>query len=117
MLESFSNLKLIWMSVDYNEFGLTSKDSEEMNFVFRGPIGLKKVILFGSRALGKFRPGSDVDLALVCDENFNGFQFVSSALNEATNIPLYFDVVEYHKIRNEKLKEHIDRVGKIIYQA
>ncbi|CAB1241813.1 hypothetical protein CLOSBL3_10403 [Clostridiaceae bacterium BL-3] len=31
-------------------------------------------------------------------------------------MPYFFDIVDYTHLNHQKLKEHIDRVGKIIYK-
>ena len=69
----------------------------------------KKAILFGSRAKGDYRKGSDVDLAIDGDE-----RRVSYLLNEETNLPYRFDVINLQKISNRALSEHIKRVGKTV---
>jgi len=68
---------------------------------------VKKAILFGSRAKGNYKEGSDIDLAIVGDE-----KKLNYILNEETNIPYFFDILNLEKISNENLKEHIKRVGK-----
>ena len=67
----------------------------------------QEAILFGSRAKGTFKKGSDIDLAIVGDE-----KKVSYFLNEEINLPYFFDIINLHKITNKNLLEHIDRVGK-----
>jgi hypothetical protein len=37
-------------------------------------------------------------------------------LNELSNLPYKFDLVHYEKNQSIELKEHIDRVGKVIYK-
>jgi predicted nucleotidyltransferase len=68
---------------------------------------VKKAILFGSRAKGNYKEGSDIDLAIVGDE-----KKINYILNEETNIPYFFDILNLEKISNENLKAHIKRVGK-----
>jgi len=71
-----------------------------------------KVILFGSRAKGNYREGSDVDLALKGESlNFEKVSHISYLLNEETNMPYHFDLVNYHHIQEPELIKHIDRVG------
>ena len=36
--------------------------------------------------------------------------------NEESLLPYYFDILDYDAIVNHDLKEHIDRVGIVIYQ-
>jgi len=73
-------------------------------------------VIFGSRAKGTYRTGSDIDLALFG----NGITYeqvleISSYLNEETLMPYFFDVVDATHLTHEGLKAHIERVGKIIY--
>ncbi|MEA3456782.1 MAG: nucleotidyltransferase domain-containing protein [Campylobacterota bacterium] len=73
------------------------------------PFNIQKIILFGSRAKGNYKRGSDVDLAISGDE-----RKASYMLNEETNLPYFFDVVNMDKINNKNLLEHIRRVGKVL---
>jgi predicted nucleotidyltransferase len=68
-----------------------------------------KLIVFGSRAKGNYKKGSDVDLAIIGNE-----KKLSYYLNEETNLPYFFDVINLQKITNKNLIEHIKRVGKIL---
>lgn len=70
---------------------------------------VSKSIIFGSRAKNTYKKGSDVDIAIVGDE-----RRLSYILNEESNLPYYFDVINLEKIKNENLIEHINRVGKSI---
>jgi predicted nucleotidyltransferase len=70
------------------------------------------VVIFGSRAKGTFRKGSDIDLA-VKGENIS-FQLVNTLktkFNQILSIPYHIDVVHYESISNADLIDHIDRVG------
>ncbi len=72
---------------------------------------IKKIILFGSRAKGTAKSNSDIDLSLVGDDlHFKDMCEISSKLDEIS-LPYKIDLVNYYKISNRKLKEHIDRVG------
>ena len=68
--------------------------------------------LFGSRAKGNYRTGSDVDIALKGEQlTAEITSNISYQLNEETSLPYKFDVLNYHVISNIDLREHIDRVG------
>jgi hypothetical protein len=41
---------------------------------------------------------------------------LSYLLNQESNMPYKFDIVDYASIENRELKEHIDRVGVCIYK-
>lgn len=73
--------------------------------------------IFGSRALGNFKNGSDIDIVIygsnVTTEIVNK---LSVQLNEELPIPYYFDIVHYESLTNESLKEHVDTFAKTFYQ-
>ena len=73
---------------------------------------IAEVILFGSRAKGNYKKGSDVDLAIKGDRlTYEITARLADCLNEEKPLPYFFDVVHYEAIAEPKLKEHIDRVG------
>ena len=78
---------------------------------------IEEVIIFGSRAMGNYKKGSDVDIALKgkCVNRKIVFRF-SDDLNEEYPLPYFFDVVNYNDISNEELKNYIDSVGRVIYK-
>lgn len=78
---------------------------------------IKRVLIFGSRAVGNADKGSDIDLALIGEDVTHStvLRFYD-LLNEETLIPYYIDVIDYKTIQNAELKEHIDRMGVIVYE-
>ena len=89
-------------------FGLKDIELKEIIDTLKS-IDVKQAIIFGSRAKENFKNGSDIDLAIDGDEKLAHY-----LLNEETNLPYFFDVINLSKITNENLKEHIKRVGKRI---
>ena len=77
---------------------------------------IEQLILFGSRAKGTQKPGSDVDLAIK-GESVNDATAIrlSAVLNEEQPLPYFFDVLHYEAISTTELAEHIDRAGVLIY--
>ena len=74
---------------------------------------IENVIIFGSRAIGNFKRGSDVDIALKGKQlDFDKILKIRTILNQKILSPYKFDIVHYDKINNEQLKQHIDRFGK-----
>lgn len=71
---------------------------------------INEVILFGSRAKGNYKPGSDVDLAI----KMTGTDItnrLSGVLNDELLLPYKFDVLNFAEISNSELVSHIERVG------
>jgi uncharacterized protein len=69
-------------------------------------------IIFGSRAKGNYKKGSDIDIALK-GENIS-FELVAglkTKFNQEMPIPHHVDVIHYESISNKDLIDHIDRVG------
>ncbi len=77
---------------------------------------VRQLILFGSRAKGEYKAGSDVDLAVkgeaVTDDTVIQ---LTDLLNEEKPLPYFFDVVNYHSISEPALLRHIDRVGVLLF--
>jgi predicted nucleotidyltransferase len=95
-----------------NRFGLTETDMETITTVLSNKPVVDKAIIFGSRAKGNYKPGSDVDIALKGNDlTFDDVAGISYLLNEETSMPYKFDLLNYHTVKEPELKEHIDRVG------
>ena len=73
---------------------------------------LKWVKIYGSRAKGNYTAGSDIDVAFSSNTDISAT--LLAALDNLST-PYLFDVTHYETIDNSALKEHIDRVGKLIY--
>lgn len=70
------------------------------------------VYIFRSRAKGNYKNGSDVDLTLKGDQlDFDSSSQINYLLNEETNMPYKFYVLNYHTIQEPDLAVHIDRAG------
>ncbi len=97
-------------------FGLRDSDIESISKFLKEFDNIQEAILFGSRAKGNFAHGSDVDIAIVGDFDFQTLTYLSYLLNEESMMPYKFDIVDYSTIENKELKKHIDRVGRSIYK-
>ena len=75
----------------------------------------KLLRLFGSRAKGTYKAGSDIDIAIKGSNiDHKLVMALSTRLNEETTMPYFFDIVHYDGITDPELRAHIDRVGKQI---
>jgi predicted nucleotidyltransferase len=96
-------------------YGLNEKTIESIKAVFTRYKQIDQVILYGSRALGNFKNGSDIDLTLVG----NGLSF--STMNKIWNdlddllLPYTFDLSIYSELINTDLIEHIETNGIVFY--
>ena len=99
-----------------NEFGITEKSYGLILEALLNYPDVEEVLVFGSRAMGNYKTGSDIDLALKGKNASNKIAWdVSGFLNEVLPIPYYIDVVYYEGLTNLELKDHIDRYGKLLY--
>jgi len=99
-----------------NPFGFREPDLDIIRSVISRFPQVSEAIIFGSRAKGNFRRGSDVDIALKgCGLNLDIVSQISHILNEESILPYKFDVLNFQSISNEDLTNHINRVGITIY--
>ena len=96
--------------------GLSGKELDKITLIFKKFPGIQEAVLFGSRAMGTFKPGSDVDIALKGKVSLQDVARVKALLEEESPLPYLFDIVDYHTIETPAFKEHIDKHGKIIYK-
>ena len=84
--------------------------------VFSEYTEVEQVIIYGSRAKGNYRNGSDIDLTL--KGNNLTEQILSSIYSELDelNTPYLFDVSIFDQLQSQDLVDHIIRVGQFFYQ-
>lgn len=94
-----------------NKFGLTERDMKTIRSVFQSYPEVKTVHVFGSRAKGNYRPGSDVDLAIM-NKGVNS-TVLSRLIGkfEESNLPYNIDLVDFTKLTKREFIDHISRVG------
>jgi predicted nucleotidyltransferase len=94
-----------------NEYGLNERDSQVIFEIFNKYSEVKDVILFGSRAKGNFHSGSDIDFAVRGRVSAKIMRQIKSDF-EDSSLPYNVDIVDMESLKNNALKEHINRVGK-----
>ncbi len=73
---------------------------------------IEQAKIFGSRAMGNYKKGSDIDIALFGKNiDWNLITEIHTQLNEVLDVPYYFDIVDYQQLNNPELKNHIDLEG------
>ena len=77
---------------------------------------VERAVLFGSRAKGTFRQGSDIDLALVGEGvDWRLLGRIEMALDDLM-LPYSFSLIELSSVTNEEVAAHVRRVGKTFYE-
>lgn len=86
---------------------LTAPQQDALASVFaRYARRVDRVSVYGSRARGRARPGSDVDLVVYGTDD-RDIAAIKLAL-EDSELSIFADVVAYERIRSERLREEID---------
>jgi predicted nucleotidyltransferase len=99
-----------------NIYGLAKNDLDIIITILQLEDKIDEAVIFGSRAMGKYKNGSDVDIALKGKDIDAGIiSHISYRLNEETLLPYKFDIINYHTITNDDLIEQINQTGKTIY--
>jgi predicted nucleotidyltransferase len=96
--------------------GLNKLTTEKICSVFKKFLQIEKAILYGSRAIGTYKPGSDIDLSLVGKDLSQDVMWkICEALDDLL-LPYLFDLSLYETLDKLELKEHISNVGVVFYQ-
>lgn len=97
-------------------YGLKDEIWKEIFYVLGQFPGVHSAVLYGSRAMGKERPASDIDITLLGDGlDLQTLHHIATALDDL-DLPYQFDISAYDQIENESLRDHIARVGIPVYE-
>lgn len=97
-------------------FGLSREVMKKIQGVLADHPSVERAVLYGSRAKGCHKPGSDIDLnlqgkAITATERDR----ISLELDDL-DLPYVLDVTVLHEITHDPFREHIERIGVVIYQ-
>lgn len=95
--------------------GLTDAELTLMREVLRRHPEVTEARIFGSRALGRWQPNSDVDVVLWGEISLSALARIAGEFDELP-LPYLFDLQVYSAIGHRPLREHIDRVAQLFYQ-
>lgn len=99
------------------KYGLKESTIQRINAVFARHPQIQKAVLYGSRAKGSFKNGSDIDLTLRGRESLTP-EVLSKILHELDELllPYTIDLSIYAQIQDPDVLDHIKRVGIIFYE-
>ncbi len=87
-------------------YGLSRRDIEEILDALKKFADIDEAVLFGSRAKGNYKPGSDVDIAIKGRAiEYSCISRLSDMLNEDSILPYFFDIVHFESITELELLE------------
>ena len=98
------------------QFGLSDKTLETVRAILATCPELEKALVYGSRAMGNYRTGSDIDITLIGAQLNMDMLFKLVRLFDESNLPYMVDLSITANITNPNLIDHIKRVGQVLYQ-
>ncbi|RYG40927.1 MAG: nucleotidyltransferase domain-containing protein [Chitinophagaceae bacterium] len=103
--------------ISQNTFGLTQRSIKELHTIFSKYPDITRVNIFGSRAKGNYKTGSDIDLAII-NEGLSP-KTISRVLGECneSSLPVKVDLVDFNALTNPEFIDHINRIGVPFYSA
>jgi uncharacterized protein len=99
-----------------NRFGLTDRDMKTIHDILRSYPEIREVHIFGSRAKGEHRQGSDVNLAIMNSGTPVGRLSKMRGDFEESSLPYTIDIVDFTRLDNPEFIDHIRRAGLPFYR-
>jgi predicted nucleotidyltransferase len=97
-------------------FGLKEDVINKIKLVLAGDKTISEAVIFGSRAKGNNKTGSDIDIALKgTNIELDTILKLHSKLDDL-NLPYKFDLLIYNQIKDNDVIEHINRAGISFYK-
>ena len=96
--------------------GIPQADSQRLLELIRSHPHVQKVELYGSRALGRQRAGSDIDICLVAPSMALGELLELGAALDDLLLPWNVDLQLRHLIAHEGLVAHTERDGELLWE-
>jgi len=99
------------------EFGLSAQTLQKIRDVFANYPQVEEAVLYGSRARGDYKNGSDIDLTLRGGDALT-HTILSRIANDLDDqlLPYTIDLSIFRNIRNPEMVAQIARVGVALYQ-
>lgn len=100
-----------------NRFGISLKTTQLLQQTLASFKEIDHALIFGSRAIGNCKKGSDIDLAIYgSDLQPDTADKLHTVLNEEQPIPYFVDVLAPQYLKHKALLEHIERIGVSFYK-
>jgi len=97
-------------------YGLSDQTIAKICGVFANHPAIDRAVLYGSRAKGNFKPGSDIDLSLHgTGLSLKELGDIDFELDDLL-LPYMIDLLIFDQLKHTALREHIERVGVVFYQ-
>lgn len=94
-----------------SDCGLTEDTVLKLQRLFKTFPEIHSVKIFGSRALGTYKEGSDIDVAIFGPQVTPQILRSIAIAYHNLNLPYHLDLIHYESISNPALRVHIDQHG------
>ena len=102
--------------MSHNSSGLPTPSVDKIRGILRNHPNVRRAVLYGSRAKGNYKTGSDIDLTL------HGGGLTDAELMQIMDelddllLPWRIDLSLLHRIGQASLLDHIRRAGVVFYE-
>lgn len=99
------------------KYGLNDMTIASIREVMSRYTQVERAIIYGSRAKGNYKTGSDIDLTLVGGRDLD-LSVLSCIMDDIDDLllPYSFDISVMHTINDKDVLDHIQRAGKLFYE-
>ena len=97
-------------------FGLPQATIEKICGVLAHYPQVTKAVIYGSRAKGNYKNGSDIDLTLYGNELTHKISLAILVELDDLLLPYTIDLSIYAMLDHADLREHIEQVGMVFYE-
>ena len=99
-----------------NTFGLDADDRKAILSILAAHPEVESALVYGSRARGNFKQGSDIDMVLTGKNLTDQVLLDVCAEFRDSNVPYMVDIIAEHDIQDENLKREIEVTGQVFYR-
>jgi predicted nucleotidyltransferase len=98
------------------KYGLPEGTVDQICTVLARHPAVERAVLYGSRAKGNYKPGSDIDLTLYGTGLTSAMcATIADALDDLL-LPYSIDLSVFSDLKHAELEVHIQRVGVVFYE-
>lgn len=99
-----------------SDFGLSEGSAAKIKQILAKYPEVEQAVIYGSRAMGNYHEGSDIDLTLKGEALTSHIASQIWRELDDSYLPYLFDLSVYHQLSHPPFIAHIDRAGKLFYQ-
>ena len=98
------------------KYGLSERTIEQICAALAKYPAVDRAVLYGSRAKGNYKPGSDIDLTLYGTSLTPGLCATIAESLDDLLLPYTIDLSVFAELKHPELEAHIQRVGVAFYE-